>query len=45
MREIVRRVENANLTVVPKVKHLLPLEDPVKIANLIDNEIKKKRCF
>ncbi len=34
-REIIRRLKNARLTVIPKVKHLLPLEAPTKIANLI----------
>ncbi len=34
-REIVQRIENVNLIVVPSVKHLLPLEAPVEIANLI----------
>lgn len=33
--EIVRRVKNASLIVVPEVKHLLPLEAPEKIADLI----------
>jgi len=34
-REIVRRIENASLTVITEVKHLLPLEAPEKIADLI----------
>ncbi len=34
-REIVRRIENATIIVIPEVKHLLPLEAPEKIANLI----------
>jgi len=34
-REIVRRVKNGSLIVVPEVKHLLPLEAPEKIADLI----------
>jgi len=33
--EIVRRIKNASLIVVPEVKHLLPLEAPEKIADLI----------
>jgi pimeloyl-ACP methyl ester carboxylesterase len=33
--EIVRRVKNASLIVIPEVKHLLPLEAPEKIADLI----------
>jgi len=38
-REIARRIENARLIVVPEVKHLLPLEAPEKIAELI-----RKHC-
>jgi pimeloyl-ACP methyl ester carboxylesterase len=34
-REIVRRVEKARLVVVAKVKHLLPLEAPEEVADLI----------
>ncbi|MCA1638748.1 MAG: alpha/beta hydrolase [Acidobacteria bacterium] len=34
-REIVRRVENARLIVIPEVKHLLPLEAPATVAKLI----------
>jgi pimeloyl-ACP methyl ester carboxylesterase len=37
--EIVRRVKNASLIVVPEVKHLLPVEAPEKIADLIREEI------
>jgi len=33
--EIVRRVKDASLIVVPEVKHLLPLEAPEKVADLI----------
>nr|MBA3600613.1 alpha/beta hydrolase [Acidobacteriota bacterium] len=33
--EIVRRIKNASLIVIPEVKHLLPLEAPEKIADLI----------
>ncbi len=33
--EIVRRVKNASLIVIPEVKHLLPLEAPEMIADLI----------
>ncbi len=33
--EVVRRIKSADLVVVPEVKHLLPLEAPVEIANLI----------
>jgi len=38
-REIVRRIENARLVVVPEVKHLLPLEAPREIADLIRRQI------
>lgn len=41
-REIVRRLKNARLTVIPKVKHLLPLEAPTKIANLIREQIERR---
>lgn len=34
-REIVRRVENADLVVIPDANHLLPLEVAATIANLI----------
>lgn len=34
-REIVRRIAGARLVVVPQVKHLLPLEVPSTVANLI----------
>lgn len=34
-REVVRRIEGAKLIIVPKVKHLLPLEAPAAVANLI----------
>jgi pimeloyl-ACP methyl ester carboxylesterase len=40
-REIVRRVSDARLTVVEKAKHLLPLEVPDRIADLIRDEIEK----
>ena len=35
-REVVRRVAGARLTVLPKLGHLLPLEDPKTIAVIID---------
>ena len=34
-REVVRRIEKAKLVIIPKVKHLLPLEVPARVANLI----------
>ena len=40
-REIVRCVRNVNLIVLAEVKHLLPLEAPEKIAELIRVEIEK----
>ncbi len=42
-REIVRRVENARLIVIPETKHLLPLEAPGKIANLIREHCENPR--
>jgi len=38
-REVVSRIDNALLVVLPEIKHLLPLEAPVEIAKLI-----RKRC-
>jgi pimeloyl-ACP methyl ester carboxylesterase len=38
-REIVRCVSNSRLIVVPGVKHLLPLETPETIADLIDRHV------
>ena len=35
-REVVRRVAGARLTVLSKLGHLLPLEDPMTIAAIID---------
>jgi len=43
-REIVRRVENARLVVIPKVKHLLPLEAPKEIADLIRRQVENSSC-
>ncbi len=40
-REIVRRVANARLTVVEKAHHLLPLEVPDRVADLIRGEIEE----
>jgi pimeloyl-ACP methyl ester carboxylesterase len=43
-REIVRRIENARLVVVPEVKHLLPLEAPEEIADLIRRQVENPSC-
>ncbi len=40
-KEIARRVDNARLIVVPAVKHLLPLEVPEKITDLIREHCQK----
>jgi pimeloyl-ACP methyl ester carboxylesterase len=42
-REIVRRVPDANLIIVPEVKHLLPLETPVEVADLIREHCENHR--
>ncbi len=48
-REIVRRVENARLIVILETKHLLPLEVPEKIADLIreccENQADDEKSF
>ncbi|MDQ6787532.1 MAG: alpha/beta hydrolase [Acidobacteriota bacterium] len=43
-REIVRRVANARLVVIAKVKHLLPLELPKEIADLIRKQVENPFC-
>lgn len=42
-REVVRRIAGARLVVVPKVKHLLPLEVPSTVANLIREHCENPR--
>lgn len=41
--EVVRRIEDAKLIIVPKVKHLLPLEAPAAVANLIREHCENSR--
>ena len=42
-KEIARRIENACLVVVPETKHLLPLEAPAAIADLIQKTLSNCR--
>lgn len=41
-REVVRRIEGARLLVVPEVKHLLPLETPATVADLIREDCENR---
>ncbi len=41
-REVARRIEGARLLVVPEVKHLLPLETPAIVADLIREDCENR---